>query len=281
MPPPSSSQGLLPHVDLQVSRIDWEEGHAVVGPEPEPHLFRYGTSNRFTDPLVQATLDAHQSIPLTRDYQAEAVARARAQIMANEDAAIFAALAQAGQDVARPDAPLAPEDLPALRQQLGEAQRDPDYRVIENPVFHDISVISADRVVDPNTRINPILQPRRVEFPLFEIASNPTISLSAIQARRFDIIDRAWAPLYGHTLREMEQLAFIFRRDMWSRILHDPWDFPEADPPPPERPLSLQEQATRDIQEQEDARLFGPPPKKGPIVWHRLGLGEEEGWENS
>ena len=30
---------------------------------------------------------------------------------------------------------------------------------------------------------------RRVEFPLFEIASSPTISLAAIRERRFDLID--------------------------------------------------------------------------------------------
>lgn len=31
---------------------------------------------------------------------------------------------------------------------------------------------------------------RRVEFPLFEISSNPTINLSAIRERRFDVFDR-------------------------------------------------------------------------------------------
>jgi hypothetical protein len=34
------------------------------------------------------------------------------------------------------------------------------------------------------------LKPQQIQFPLFEIASNPTIQLSEIKARRFSIIDR-------------------------------------------------------------------------------------------
>lgn len=36
-----------------------------------------------------------------------------------------------------------------------------------------------------------IPQPRRVQFPLFEIASNPTIPLQEVRERRFDLITRA------------------------------------------------------------------------------------------
>lgn len=35
------------------------------------------------------------------------------------------------------------------------------------------------------------LTPRRVVFPLFEIVSNPTIPLTAIRERRFDLIERS------------------------------------------------------------------------------------------
>jgi len=38
-------------------------------------------------------------------------------------------------------------------------------------------------------RSEPPLTPRRVTFPMFEIASNPTINLSEIRNRRFDLID--------------------------------------------------------------------------------------------
>jgi len=36
----------------------------------------------------------------------------------------------------------------------------------------------------------PIFKGERVMFPLFEIAANPTIKLSDIKARRFNIVDR-------------------------------------------------------------------------------------------
>lgn len=276
MPTPSSSQGLLPHVDLQVSRIGCVDGRAVVVPGPEPsrlvqvaQMYQQGrVSERYLrDELVGVPEALAAAIERQHRPEDPRVGQLRAEILAEEDRRIFAALDALGEP--EPVQALTPNDLQDLRTQIEEARHDPDYRVIENPVFPDISVIPADPAVDPNTRVRSLL----------EIASNPTIRLADIRTRRFDLIERdpRYRPL---VLREMEQIAFLFRRSVWDRLLHDPDDFPEVDPPP-ERPMSLQERALRDIQDEEDARLFGPPPVRGPIVWHRLGLGEEEGWENS
>ena len=43
----------------------------------------------------------------------------------------------------------------------------------------------------PPENILAITKPRRVIFPLFEIASNPEIPLTQIKERRFDLIERA------------------------------------------------------------------------------------------
>lgn len=42
----------------------------------------------------------------------------------------------------------------------------------------------------PTPWIFGIIKPRRIVFPLFEIASNPTIPLTQIKERRFDLITR-------------------------------------------------------------------------------------------
>ena len=63
---------------------------------------------------------------------------------------------------------------------------------------------------------------RRVVFPLFEIASNPTISLSAIRERRFDLIngERHRPAKVPEIERLLKGLVLAFRR-------------PRYTPPPP------------------------------------------------
>jgi hypothetical protein len=67
---------------------------------------------------------------------------------------------------------------------------------------------------------------RRVSAPEFEIASNPSISLSAVTARRFDMIEMIEGrsedpqiPVRQMPLHEMEQIALVFRRTAWERLM--------------------------------------------------------------
>jgi hypothetical protein len=51
--------------------------------------------------------------------------------------------------------------------------------------------VTAYVVGEEGENILAVLKPRRVHFPLFEIASNPEIPLTQIKERRFDLIERA------------------------------------------------------------------------------------------
>lgn len=51
--------------------------------------------------------------------------------------------------------------------------------------------VTAFIVGEEGENILAVLKPRRVHFPLFEIASNPEIPLTQIKERRFDLIERA------------------------------------------------------------------------------------------
>jgi len=51
--------------------------------------------------------------------------------------------------------------------------------------------VTAFIVGEEGESILAVLKPRRVHFPLFEIASNPEIPLTQIKERRFDLIERA------------------------------------------------------------------------------------------
>lgn len=51
--------------------------------------------------------------------------------------------------------------------------------------------VTAYIVGEEGENILAVLKPRRVHFPLFEIASNPEIPLTQIKERRFDLIERA------------------------------------------------------------------------------------------
>lgn len=55
-----------------------------------------------------------------------------------------------------------------------------------------------------------MFKPKRVEFPLFEIQSNPTISIKDITERRFDLIERLQPqPKFQ---RDFEELGFFMVR---------------------------------------------------------------------
>jgi hypothetical protein len=59
------------------------------------------------------------------------------------------------------------------------------------PIYDKDPDVSAFVVGEEGENILAITKPRRVIFPLFEIASNPEIPLTQIKERRFDLIERA------------------------------------------------------------------------------------------
>jgi hypothetical protein len=59
------------------------------------------------------------------------------------------------------------------------------------PIYDKDPDVSAFVVGEEGENILSIQKPRRVLFPLFEVASNPEIPLTQIKERRFDLIERA------------------------------------------------------------------------------------------
>ena len=59
------------------------------------------------------------------------------------------------------------------------------------PIYDKDPEVTAYVVGEEGENILAIQKPRRVLFPLFEIASNPEIPLTQIKERRFDMIERA------------------------------------------------------------------------------------------
>jgi hypothetical protein len=59
------------------------------------------------------------------------------------------------------------------------------------PIYDKDPDVTAFVVGEEGENILAITKPRRVIFPLFEIASNPEIPLTQIKERRFDLIERA------------------------------------------------------------------------------------------
>jgi len=60
-----------------------------------------------------------------------------------------------------------------------------------NPVFDKDPTITAYVVGDEGENIVAVAKPKRVMFPLFEIASNPEIPLTQVKERRYDLIERS------------------------------------------------------------------------------------------
>ncbi len=59
------------------------------------------------------------------------------------------------------------------------------------PIYDKDPEVTAFVVGEEGENILAIQKPRRVIFPLFEVASNPEIPLTQIKERRFDLIERA------------------------------------------------------------------------------------------
>jgi len=59
------------------------------------------------------------------------------------------------------------------------------------PIYDKDPDVTAFVVGEEGENILAITKPRRVIFPLFEIASNPEIPLTQVKERRFDLIERA------------------------------------------------------------------------------------------
>lgn len=59
------------------------------------------------------------------------------------------------------------------------------------PIYDKDPDVTAYIVGEEGENILAVTKPRRVIFPLFEIASNPEIPLTQIKERRFDLIERA------------------------------------------------------------------------------------------
>ena len=59
------------------------------------------------------------------------------------------------------------------------------------PIYDKDPEVSAYVIGEEGENILAITKPRRVVFPLFEIASNPEIPLTQIRERRYDLIERA------------------------------------------------------------------------------------------
>lgn len=59
------------------------------------------------------------------------------------------------------------------------------------PIYDKDPNVTAFVVGDEGENILAVSKPRRVIFPLFEIASNPEIPLTQVKERRFDLIERA------------------------------------------------------------------------------------------
>lgn len=59
------------------------------------------------------------------------------------------------------------------------------------PIYDKDPYVTAYVIGEEGQNILAITKPRRVIFPLFEIASNPEIPLTQVKERRFDLIERA------------------------------------------------------------------------------------------
>jgi len=59
------------------------------------------------------------------------------------------------------------------------------------PIYDKDPDVTAFVVGEEGENILAVQKPRRVIFPLFEVASNPEIPLTQIKERRFDLIERS------------------------------------------------------------------------------------------
>jgi hypothetical protein len=76
------------------------------------------------------------------------------------------------------------------------------------PIYDKDPNITAYVVGEEGENIVAVAKPKRVLFPLFEIASNPEIQLTEIKARRFDLIERSVDLAKSETQAEEDRKVF-------------------------------------------------------------------------
>jgi hypothetical protein len=79
-------------------------------------------------------------------------------------------------------------DYTAVGRKTFEVEQLPDGAL---PIYDKDPEVTAFVVGEEGENILAIQKPRRVIFPLFEIASNPEIPLTQIKERRFDLVERS------------------------------------------------------------------------------------------
>lgn len=79
-------------------------------------------------------------------------------------------------------------DYTAVGRKTFEVEQLPDGAL---PIYDKDPEVTAFVVGEEGENILAIQKPRRVIFPLFEVASNPEIPLTQIKERRFDLIERS------------------------------------------------------------------------------------------
>jgi len=212
-PPPPPIRGRT--VDMMI--LDEATWRDIIGP---------GSSGVIAS--VQAPLQVSQVIPQPlnrrtpaeeyRDAVAELDAEEHmvAQIMAEEDRRIFDTLdaIAAGGFESNPDTRVRPvqlADLEQAREFLEQHAFPPGAMYVASepefvgrmPVRSELTVLGADppraplgfaAYEEPGIGLVNPAAARRVTMPTFEIASNPTIRLEDVQARRFDLMDRGRTP---------------------------------------------------------------------------------------
>lgn len=79
-------------------------------------------------------------------------------------------------------------DYSAVGRKTFKVEQLPDGAL---PIYDKDPDVTAYVVGEEGENIVAVTKPRRVIFPLFEIASNPEIPLTQVKERRFDLIERA------------------------------------------------------------------------------------------
>ena len=79
-------------------------------------------------------------------------------------------------------------DYSAVGRKTFKVEQLPDGAL---PLYDKDPDVTAYVIGEEGENIVAIQKPRRVHFPLFEIASNPEIPLTQIKERRFDLVERA------------------------------------------------------------------------------------------
>lgn len=76
------------------------------------------------------------------------------------------------------------------------------------PIYDKDANVTAYVIGEEGQNILAIQKPRRVTFPLFEIASNPEIPLTQVKERRFDLIERSQDLAKAEIQAEEDQRVF-------------------------------------------------------------------------